>query len=51
MLRRWMRRALTVGSASWVNSPEAYAPFPVLRAYVEQRLGRRVRSAALLPED
>ena len=48
---RWMRRALTVGSASWVNTPDAEAPFPVLRAYVEQRLGRRVRSAALLPED
>ena len=48
---RWMRMALSSGSASWVNTPEAYAPFPVLRAYVEQRLGRRIRSAALLPQE
>ncbi len=46
---RWMRRALESGSAGWVNSPEAYAPFSLLRAYVEDRLGRRIRSAVLLP--
>ena len=46
-----MRKALASGTASWVNSPEAYAPFPVLRAYVEQRLGRRIRSAAFLPQE
>ena len=48
---RWMRSALTVGSASWVDSPEAYAPFSLLRAFVENRLGRRIRSATLLPEE
>ena len=48
---RWMQEAMTAGSASWVNRPEAYAPFTALRAYVEQRLGRRIKSAALLPED
>ena len=48
---RWMRRTLTAGSASWINTPDAYAPFSLLRAYVEQRLGRRIRSAAMLPED
>ena len=48
---RWMRFALQAGSASWVDSPEAYAPFPLLRSYVESRLGRRIRSAAMLPED
>ena len=47
---RWMRMALSSGSASWVDSPEAYAPFPVLRAYVEQKLGRRFRAAASLPK-
>ena len=47
---RWMRKALQSGSASWVNTPDAQAPFSVLRAYVEQRLGRRIRSASLLPE-
>ena len=47
---RWMRNTLVSGSASWVNSPEACAPFSVLRSYVEQRLGRRVRSTAMLPE-
>jgi len=48
---RWMRKALTEGSASWVNTPEAYAPFAVLRPYVESRLGRRIKSAPLLPSD
>ncbi len=46
---RWMRNALTVGSASWVNTPDAEAPFPVLRTYVENRLGRRLKSGTLLP--
>ena len=48
---RWMRKALTEGSASWVNTPEAEAPFAVLRAYVEGKLGRRIRSGALLPDE
>jgi DNA repair protein RecO (recombination protein O) len=48
---RWMRKALKEGSASWVNTPEAEAPFTVLRAYVEGKLGRRIRSCALLPEE
>ena len=48
---RWMRQALTVGSASWINTPEAYAPFSVLRPYVESRLGRRIKSSLLLPKD
>ena len=47
---RWMRRALTVGSASWVNTPEAEAPFELLRAYVESKLGRHLKPGALLPE-
>lgn len=48
---RWMRHALTVGSASWVNSPEAEAPFALLRSYVEGKLGRRLKSGALLPPE
>ena len=48
---RWMRQALTVGSASWINTPEAYAPFSVLRPYVESRLGRRIKSSLLLPKE
>ena len=48
---RWMRRALTTGSASWVNTPDAEAPFPVLRTYVEGKLGRRLKSSAFLPEN
>lgn len=47
---RWMRAALQSGSASWINTPEAYAPFTLLRRYVESRLGRRIKSAALLPD-
>lgn len=48
---RWMRGALTSGSASWVNTPDAEAPFPVLREYVESKLGRRLKSASQLPEN
>ena len=48
---RWMRQALTTGSAGWVNTPDAQAPFSQLRIYVEQRLGRRIRSAAMLPKE
>lgn len=47
---RWMRHALTVGSASWVNTPEAEAPFDLLRSYVESKLGRRLKPGALLPD-
>ena len=47
---RWMRAALQSGTAAWVNSPECQAPFALLRKYVEGRLGRRIRSAALLLE-
>ncbi len=46
----WMRMALQSGSASWVNSPGASAPFSLLRAWVESRLGKRIRSGTLLPE-
>jgi hypothetical protein len=45
-----MRGALETGSAGWVNTEEASAPFTLLRKYVEQRLGRRIRSASMLPE-
>ncbi len=48
---RWMRGALKSGSASWVEFPSAYAPFPLLRNYVEQRMGRRIKSAAMLPNE
>jgi hypothetical protein len=45
-----MRMALETGSAGWVDTQEIFAPFTLLRKYVEQRLGRRIRSAAMLPE-
>ena len=41
---------LETGTAGWVNTEEASAPFTLLRKYVEQRLGRRIRSASMLPE-
>ena len=46
----WMRMALETGSAGWVHREEASAPFILLRKYVEHRLGRRIRSASMLPE-
>jgi len=47
---RWMREALQSGSALWVDTPESHAPFSLLRRYAEARLGRRFRSAAMLPD-
>ena len=48
---RWMRNALTTGSAAWVNTPETTAPFTALKDYVERRLGRRIKSSAMQPKD
>ena len=48
---RWMRMALQSGSASWVNTPDAVAPFTLLRQYTELKLGRKIRSASQLPKD
>ena len=47
---RWLRMAERSGTAAWVNTPEASAPFTLLRRYVEQRLGRRICSGAMLPD-
>ena len=47
---RWMRAKLLSGASSWVNAPDSYAPFTLLRAFVEQRLDRRLKSTATLPE-
>lgn len=47
----WMRMALQSGSASWVDSAEQYAPYKLLRQYVEQALDQPVRSADMLPKD
>ena len=48
---RWMRQALSAGSANWVNTPNAQAPFSLLKDYVERRLGRRLKSGAMLPKE
>ena len=47
----WMRTMLQRGSASWVDSPEMIAPYSLLRAYVESRMDKPVRAAAMLPRD
>lgn len=48
---RWMRRMLETGSAGWVNTEDAYAPFTLLRGFVEARLDRPVRAGSMLPRD
>lgn len=47
---RWMRTMLNAGSAAWVDSAEAIAPYQLLRKYVEGKLDRPVRTADMLPE-
>ena len=46
---QWMKMALQSGSAAWVNTPEQYAPYSLLRKYAELRLEQPVRAAKLLP--
>ena len=48
---KWMRTMLQCGSASWVNTADCIAPFQLLRKYVEDRLGKPVRAADMLPEE
>jgi len=47
---RWMRQALQSGASGWVNTPDCYAPFTLLRAFVEERIDKPLRSAAMLPK-
>lgn len=47
---RWLRRALACGASGWVEDDAAFAPYSLLRAFVEGRLERPPRSAAMLPE-
>lgn len=47
---RWMRQSLLGGASTWVNTPEAYAPYVLLRDFVERRLDRPLRSTAMLPK-
>ena len=44
----WLRTMLTTGSAGWVDSPEMMAPYRLMRQYIELRLDKPVRSAAML---
>lgn len=46
---RWCRNALLSGSAAWVDMEDTRAPLAVLRTFVEGRLGRKLKSASLLP--
>ncbi|MBQ8654096.1 MAG: DNA repair protein RecO [Clostridia bacterium] len=48
---KWMRMALRSGASSWVNTPDCYAPYTLLRGFVETRLDRSIRAAAMLPKD
>ncbi|MBR6028635.1 MAG: DNA repair protein RecO [Clostridia bacterium] len=46
---RWLNQALSSPASAWVSTPEAAAPFYLMKAYVEHRLDRKLRSAAVLP--
>ena len=48
---RWMREKLLTGSATWVNEQDCYAPYTLLRMFVEQRVGVPLRAAGMLPKD
>lgn len=48
---RWMRHALETGASAWVNEPDRYAPFTLLRGFVESRVDRPIRAASMLPKE
>lgn len=48
---RWMRETLLCGASGWVNRADSYAPFTLLRGFVESRLERPIRAASMLPHD
>lgn len=35
---RWMRTMLQKGASGWVNTPECYAPYTLLKEFVSQRM-------------
>ena len=45
----WLEAALQKPASAWVAEAGEPAPFPLMRAYVEQRLDRSLKSAASLP--
>lgn len=45
----WMRMALQSGTATWVDTPEQYAPLTLLKDYVERRMERPLRAGKSLP--
>lgn len=48
---RWMRHALQTGASAWVNEPDRYAPFTLLRGFVESRVDKPIRAASMLPKE
>lgn len=46
----WMRTMLTRPASEWINTEACYAPYSLLRAFVEQRVDVPLRSAGMLPE-
>jgi len=48
---RWLREKLQTPASAWVNTPECYAPYSLLRAFVEQNVSYPLRAAAMLPKE
>ncbi|MBQ8555880.1 MAG: DNA repair protein RecO [Clostridia bacterium] len=48
---QWMKKKLQSGASTWVDQPDQMAPYKLLRDYVESRLDKTVRAAAMLPRD
>ena len=46
----WLEGVLEKPASGWTDPENTAAPFQLMRAYVEQRLDRRIASAAALPQ-
>lgn len=46
----WMRQTLRSPASAWVNTPEAFAPYQMLRRFVEAHIDKPIQAAAMLPK-
>ena len=48
---KWMREKLLTGASGWTEDAESYAPYTLLRTFVEQHIGFPLRASSMLSTD
>ena len=47
---RWMREKLQTPASQWVNEADCYAPYTLLREFVERNVGMVLKASSMLPK-